>query len=76
MLFVCTANICRSPFLELTARRLSGPGSGVEFSSAGTHGFDSHAMDDVMVATLARTPRPASRAAASPGRSSRRPTWC
>ena len=52
VLFVCTANICRSPFLELTARRLSGPGSGVEFSSAGTHGFDSHAMDDVMVATL------------------------
>jgi len=52
VLFVCTANICRSPFLELTARRLSGPGSGVEFSSAGTHGFDSHAMDDAMVATL------------------------
>ena len=24
----------------------------MEFSSAGTHGFDSHAMDDVMVATL------------------------
>lgn len=52
VLFVCTANICRSPFLELTARRLSGPGSGVEFSSAGTHGFDSHAMDGAMVATL------------------------
>ncbi|MBC2931641.1 hypothetical protein [Nocardioides sp. zg-1228] len=53
VLFVCTANICRSPFLELTARRLAGPDSGVEFSSAGTHGFDSHAMDDVMVSTLA-----------------------
>ena len=52
VLFVCTANICRSPFLELTARRLSGPGSGVEFSSAGTHGFDSHAMEGAMVATL------------------------
>ena len=52
VLFVCTANICRSPYLELTARALSGPGSGVEFSSAGTHGFDSHAMDEVMVATL------------------------
>ena len=52
VLFVCTANICRSPFLELTARRLSGPGSGVEFSSAGTHGFDSHAMEAAMVATL------------------------
>ena len=52
VLFVCTANICRSPYLELTARRLSGPGSGVEFSSAGTHGFDSHAMEGAMVATL------------------------
>ena len=53
VLFVCTANICRSPYLELTARALSGADSGVVFSSAGTHGFDSHAMDDAMVATLA-----------------------
>lgn len=52
VLFVCTANICRSPFLELTARSLAGSGATVEFSSAGTHGFDSHAMDEVMVATL------------------------
>jgi protein-tyrosine-phosphatase len=53
VLFVCTANICRSPYLELTARALSGADSGVHFSSAGTHGFDSHAMDAAMVATLA-----------------------
>ena len=53
VLFVCTANICRSPYLELTARALSGADSGVQFSSAGTHGFDSHAMDAAMVATLA-----------------------
>ena len=53
VLFVCTANICRSPYLELTARALAGSDDGVQFSSAGTHGFDSHAMDDAMVATLA-----------------------
>ena len=53
VLFVCTANICRSPFLELTARALSGSGSGVDFSSAGTHGVDGHAMNDVMLARLA-----------------------
>ena len=36
VLFVCTANICRSPYLELRARQLLGPDSGVEVSSAGT----------------------------------------
>ena len=40
VLFVCTANICRSPYLELRARQLLGPDSGVEVSSAGTRGFD------------------------------------
>ena len=53
VLFVCTANICRSPYLELTARALAGDDSGVEFSSAGTHGFDAHPMNEPMVATLA-----------------------
>ena len=53
MLFVCTANICRSPYLELTARALAGDGSDVEFSSAGTHGFDAQPMNEPMVATLA-----------------------
>ena len=53
VLFVCTANICRSPYLELTARALAGDGSDVEFSSAGTHGFDAQPMNEPMVAALA-----------------------
>ena len=53
VLFVCTANICRSPHLELTARALAGEGSGMEFASAGTHGFLDHPMDEVMSQTLA-----------------------
>jgi protein-tyrosine-phosphatase len=65
VLFVCTANICRSPYLELTARALSGDDSGVRFSSAGTHGFDSHTMDDVMAATLAPLARDTSSGFAS-----------
>ena len=52
VLFVCTANICRSPFMELTARMLAGPDSTVEFSSAGTHGFREHPMDSVMSTVL------------------------
>ena len=52
VLFVCTANICRSPFMELLARHLAGPDAHVVFSGAGTHGFQAHAMDDVMAATL------------------------
>ena len=47
ILFVCTANICRSPFLELYARsRLGSPA--VAFSSAGTHGFVDHPISDEM----------------------------
>ena len=52
VVFVCTANICRSPFLELTARALAGEGAEVEFSSAGTHGFDAHPMNPEMVYTM------------------------
>ena len=52
VLFVCTANICRSPFMELTARHLAGPDATVVFSSAGTHGFREHPMDAVMADTL------------------------
>jgi len=50
VLFVCTANICRSPFMELLARRLAGPSLAV--SSAGTHGFLEHPMDATMATTL------------------------
>jgi len=54
VLFVCTANICRSPYLELRARQLLGPDSGVEVSSAGTHGFDASPVGDTMDAEFAR----------------------
>ncbi|HEY0645222.1 MAG TPA: hypothetical protein VGD39_17500 [Nocardioides sp.] len=52
VLFVCTANISRSPFMELTARSLAGEGAEVVFASAGTHGFDARAMDEAMVPLL------------------------
>ena len=54
VLFVCTANICRSPYLELRARQLLGPDSGVEVSSAGTRGFDAAEVSDTMAAEFAR----------------------
>ena len=54
VLFVCTANICRSPYLELRARQLLGPDSGVEVSSAGTYGFDAAPVTDTMEAEFAR----------------------
>jgi sulfate adenylyltransferase len=54
VLFVCTANICRSPYLELRARQLLGPDSGVEVSSAGTRGFDASPVSDTMTAEFAR----------------------
>ena len=55
VLFVCTANICRSPFMELTARHVAGEldaADGIEFRSAGTHGFTDHPMNPEMVVTL------------------------
>jgi sulfate adenylyltransferase len=52
VLFVCTANICRSPFLELTARQLAGGSPDIIFASAGTQGFTDKAMDQVMSTTL------------------------
>jgi sulfate adenylyltransferase len=54
VLFVCTANICRSPYLELRARQLLGPDSGVEVSSAGTRGYDDEPVSDTMDAEFAR----------------------
>jgi sulfate adenylyltransferase len=52
VLFVCTANICRSAYMEIRARQLAGDATGVRFSSAGTQGFTDHAMDDVMAGNL------------------------
>jgi protein-tyrosine-phosphatase len=54
VLYVCTANICRSPFMELVSRQLAGPDASIAFASAGTHGFRSSPMDPDMAATLPR----------------------
>jgi protein-tyrosine-phosphatase len=44
VLFVCTANICRSAFAEeLTRHRAI---TGLEVSSAGTHGWRDHPVDE------------------------------
>lgn len=53
VLFICTANICRSPYMELRARSLLAGREDVLFSSAGTHGFRSHKVDPTMAAVLA-----------------------
>jgi len=53
VLFVCTANICRSPYMELHARHLAGPDAPVSFTSAGTHGFEHRKMNESMVRELA-----------------------
>ena len=52
VLFVCTANICRSPFMEIYARSLAG--DGVVVSSAGTYGMDSQELSADMAAELTR----------------------
>lgn len=52
VLMVCTANICRSPYLELQARALADAEADLVFSSAGTMGFAEHPMDETMAATL------------------------
>lgn len=57
LLFVCTANICRSPMAERLARaRLCAagvPAAEVDVGSAGVHGHDGAAMDPRAVAALA-----------------------
>lgn len=49
VLFVCTANICRSPYMEAYARSKT---SILSVESAGTHGYVDHSMDKVMAAEL------------------------
>ncbi|WP_310528494.1 adenylyl-sulfate kinase [Nocardioides sp.] len=51
VLFVCTANICRSPYMEQVARDLAGDAQ-LTFASAGTHGLDAQPMNPDMAATL------------------------
>ncbi|MDO9454936.1 adenylyl-sulfate kinase [Nocardioides sp.] len=53
VLFVCTANICRSPYIELTARAQAG-GAPIEFTSAGTHGFTGQPMNPPMAEAFTR----------------------
>ncbi|NYJ02835.1 sulfate adenylyltransferase [Nocardioides thalensis] len=57
VLFVCTANICRSPYMELRARAIldADPATAgrIEFGSAGTHGFRAHPVDATMAEVLA-----------------------
>jgi sulfate adenylyltransferase len=52
VLFVCTANICRSAYAELVAAARFG--DGLALSSAGTHGWRDHPVDDAMAAELGR----------------------
>jgi sulfate adenylyltransferase len=61
VLFVCTANICRSPYMELFARQVGGPDADITFSSAGTHGFRDSAMDTEMAQLLDAADRDAFR---------------
>ena len=53
VLFVCTANICRSAYAEVMARHLLGDDGSVRVSSAGVHGFVDHPVEDEMAAQLA-----------------------
>ena len=52
VLFVCTANICRSAALEVMARHAVPDQSQIIFASAGVHGFVDRPLDDVMAAAL------------------------
>jgi sulfate adenylyltransferase len=52
VLFVCTANICRSPFMELAAREFLQDNSSVQVTSAGTHAHAGKALDMGLMAQL------------------------
>lgn len=52
ILFVCTANIARSPYLELRAKSLI-PAEVASFSSAGTHNYPDQPMYAALQAELA-----------------------
>ncbi|MFI6511264.1 hypothetical protein ACIBCT_26955 [Streptosporangium sp. NPDC050855] len=54
ILFVCTANICRSPLAERLARSALGPCPALRISSAGTHARPGMEMDRRAGNTLAR----------------------
>ena len=52
VLFVCTANICRSAFAEVLARHLAGTDRSLSFASAGTYGLPAHPMSPEIAAFL------------------------
>ena len=52
VLFVCTANICRSSTAELMARAAVPGDTDLVFESAGTHGYTDAAVETVMAAAL------------------------
>jgi len=52
VLFVCTANICRSPSVELLARQALPDAADVVFGSAGTHARDGQPINPDMVVAL------------------------
>jgi sulfate adenylyltransferase len=52
ILFVCTANISRSPYLELTARARAGELVGLTFASAGVYARDDTLIDPAMAVEL------------------------
>ncbi len=53
VLFVCTANISRSPYAERRARQvLPDAGAGIRFASAGTPGYPGRGMDPAMAELL------------------------
>lgn len=52
VLFVCTANICRSAYAELMARHLLGSDSTIDVASAGTHGYEDRPLDPPMADQL------------------------
>lgn len=57
VLFVCSANVCRSPFMEFTARALVG--SALEVASAGTHAHTGAEFDAVIGGFLSEDVSPA-----------------
>jgi protein-tyrosine-phosphatase len=52
ILYVCTANICRSAYAEVRTKALGL--DGIEAASAGTHGWVDHPMEEHMAAEAVR----------------------
>jgi protein-tyrosine-phosphatase len=54
LLYVCTANICRSAYAEILSRHLLDGNPAVEVASAGTRGYVDAPVDPPMAAELSR----------------------